>query len=107
MKDLIKIYVLVLLRSIVFKIQLLIRLALNGRFYPTKEQRDGGRFKDYWIGWIAYRYLSKLTVCDGWLSVDFFSPSNDFIFTTNSNGDKMTKTFSELLEVIKINNKIK
>lgn len=106
MADLLKVYLIVIFRTLVFKTQLLIRFFLNGRFYPTKQQRENETFRDYWIGWIAYRYFSKINVCDGWLNVDFVSPSNDFIFTTNSHGDKMTKTLKELVRVIKINNKI-
>jgi hypothetical protein len=105
MIDIIKIRLIVIARTIVFKIQLLIRFALNGRCYPTKEQRESGSFKDYWIGWIAYRYFSKTVVCGGWLSVDFVGPDNDFIFVCNSHGDKMSKTLFELTNVIKLNNK--
>jgi hypothetical protein len=106
MKDLIKLYSIVGLRTLVWKIQLLVRFVLNGSFYPTEKQRDNGTFKDYYIGWIAYKYFSKITICDGWLKVDFVGPNNDLIFTENSHGDKMTKNLAELVEVIRINNKL-
>jgi len=105
MSDLLKIYLVLTLRTIVFKAQLGIRFLLNGRCYPTKKQRENGSFKDYWIGWLAYKHFSKVSVCNNWLEVYFPTPSNDFIFTTNKHGDKMTKTFKEVVEVININNK--
>lgn len=104
MKDLLKLNCIVIARTLVFKAQLLIRFCLNGRCYPTKEQRELETFKDYWIGWIAYRYFSKTTILDGWLSLNFVSPSNDFIFVTNSHGDKTTRTLAEIKNYLKTTN---
>jgi hypothetical protein len=104
MNDVLKIYFFVILRSLVFHLQKTIRFFLNGRCYPTKEQRENETFRDYWIGWIAYKYFSKFTVCNNWLTLDFVGPNNDLIFTKNSHGDMMTKRFSEIIEIVKINN---
>lgn len=116
MKDLIKIYFILFFRTLIFKSQLGIRFILNGRCYPRKystsnlllsDLEKDKKWRDFWIGWIAYKYFSKIKVNQGWLSVDFSGPNNDLIFVTNSNGNCMSKTFHELIEVIKINNKKK
>ena len=106
MHDLSRLFLIVTLRTLVFKLQLFIRFLLNGRCYPSKEQRDNGTFKDYWIGWVAYKYFSDISICNGWLKLNFPSPSNDLIFTQNIHGDKMSKNLNEIRCYIKINNKI-
>jgi hypothetical protein len=104
MKDLIKLNSMALIRKIIFKLQLFIRFLLNGKCYPTEEQRENGGFRDYWIGWIAYKYFSKTTVNGGWLTIEFVGPDNDLVFIQNSHGDKMTNTFQETLKSVKRNN---
>lgn len=101
MNDLIKLYFIVICRSVIFKTQLIIRFVLNGRCYATREQIINGTFKDYWIGWIAYKYFSKFKILNGWLSIDFPGPENDLIFMTNAHGDKMSISFNDLKEKCK------
>lgn len=80
----------------IWNLQLFIRFVLNGSAYPTKEQRESGTFRDYYIGWIAYRYLSKFTIDDGWLQVELASPRGSIIWLKNSHGDIMTSDYDRL-----------
>lgn len=100
MLDLIKLYSVIFMRTLIFKLQLLIRFVLNGRCYPTREQRENGEFKDYWIGWIAYKYFSKLTIFNGWLKKEFYGPFNHLIYVETSHGYGMTKDLNEIKDRI-------
>lgn len=106
MKDLIKLYAIVICRTVIVKIQLFIRLCFNGRCYPTTHQRDHGGFRDFYIFLrIVYKYFSVFSVNNNWLTIEFPGPNNDFIFVKNAHGDTRVKNFKEVVQTIKTNNK--
>jgi len=64
------------MNHLVWTVQKGLRFCLNGRCYPKKPIDEN--FRDYYIGWISYKYFSKFKLRN--LNIDFMTPKASLIY---------------------------
>lgn len=80
--------------NLVWFVQKLIRLSLNGKAYPTYDDKMNvvGTWNDYYIGWIAYKYFSKNSVSVTRTYKDGFTQTSNYTIELMPYGEHSVKS---------------